>query len=104
MEEELGGLQELPTWVAVQLPEIRRAALFMRLFKRKLNATSAIEHYKASLVIKGSHQRRILDYDLVFSHVVLARTNSLFFSIVAANTLSATFLISKMHSFKGMLR
>jgi hypothetical protein len=87
MEEELRSLQELQTWVGVQLPESRRAIPCMWIFKRKLNADGTLERYKARLVIKGFHQRRNLDYDLVFAPVVRASTIRLFFSIVAAKDL-----------------
>jgi hypothetical protein len=89
MAEEFRGLQELHTWVAVQLPENRRAISCMWIFRRKLNADVTLERYKARLVIKGFHQRRNLDYDLVFAPVVRASTIRLFFSIVAAKDLDS---------------
>jgi hypothetical protein len=73
----------------------------MWIFKRKLNSDGTIERYKARLVIKGFHQRYMIDYDHVFVSVVRSSTVRLFFSIVASADLECHMIDIKNAFIQG---
>lgn len=70
MKREIDSLHSNDVWVLVKPPSNRKVVGSKWVFKRKVNADSEIERYKARLVAQGCTQRYGLDYEETFSPVV----------------------------------
>ena len=57
----------------VDLPDDRRAIENKWIFKRKTDADSSVAIYKARIVAKGFRQVQGVDYDEIFSLVVMLK-------------------------------
>jgi hypothetical protein len=69
MKEEMDSLVNNHTWDLVQLPAGKRALQNKWVYKLK-EEYGGIKRYKARLVVKGFAQKKGLDFDEIFSHVV----------------------------------
>ena len=70
MEKEMESLRSNDVWELVEPPRNRKVIGSKWVFKKKVNADGAVEHYKARLVAQGCAQRFGLDYEETFSPVV----------------------------------
>ena len=70
MQEELGQLQKMGTWILVPPPADARPIQNKWVFCRKFNKEGIIVKHKARLVAKGFSQRPGHDYNETFSPVV----------------------------------
>ncbi|XP_076925214.1 uncharacterized protein LOC143587953 [Bidens hawaiensis] len=70
MNSEMEALHRNNTWDLVDLPSGRKPIGCKWVYKIKYRATGEIDRYKARLVAKGFNQKKGIDFDETFSHVV----------------------------------
>ena len=73
MKSEMGSIYENNVWTLVELPDDRQAILYKWIFKRKTDANSSVTIYKARIVAKGFRQVQGVDYDEIFSLVLMLK-------------------------------
>ena len=61
-------------WTLVDPSEWAKSIGYKWVFKRKRGADGKVEIYKACLVAKGYHQQYDIDYDEIFSPVVMLKS------------------------------
>lgn len=76
MSDEIEALQSNHTWGLVLQLLSMNVVGSRWVFCVKCDANGSLERYKARLVAKGFHQRDGEDYNLTYSLVVKASTNS----------------------------
>ena len=69
MEEEMESLRKKYTWDVIALPDGRRVVGGKLVFKKRKNAVSHIENFKARLEAKGYSQVEGVDFNDIFSLV-----------------------------------
>ena len=69
MEEEMDSLVKNQTWDLVKLPAGKRALQNKWVYRLK-EADGGKKRYKARLVVKRFSQKKGIDFDEIFSHVV----------------------------------
>ena len=74
MKSEMGSMYENKVWTLIDLPDDRRAIENKWIFKRKADADSSVTIYKARLVAKGFRQVQGVDYNEIFSTVVMLKS------------------------------
>ena len=74
MKSEMGSMYENKVWTLVDFPDDRQAIENKWIFKRKTDADSSITIYKARLVEKGFDKVQGVDYDEIFSLVVMLKS------------------------------
>jgi hypothetical protein len=74
MKEEMDSLENNQTWYLVQLPMGKRALQNKWVYKLK-EEDGGEKRYKARLVVKGFAQKKGIDFDEIFSPVVLTGEN-----------------------------
>ena len=74
MKSEIGSMYENKVWTLVDLPDDRQAIENKCIFKRKMGADGSFTIYKARLVTKGFRQVQGVDYDEIFSLVVMLKS------------------------------
>ena len=67
-------MYENKVWTLVDLPDDRQAIENKWIFKRKIDADSSVTIYKARVVEKGFRQFQGVDYDEIFSIVVMLKS------------------------------
>jgi len=70
MHEEMQSLHENHTYDLVELPKGRRALKNKWVYRLKTEENNSKTRYKARLVVKGSSQRKGIDFEEIFSPVV----------------------------------
>jgi hypothetical protein len=80
MKSEIGSMYENKVWTLVDLPIDRQA---IEIFKKKTDADSNVTIYKARLVAKGFRQVQRVDYDEIFSLVVMLKSVRIMLAIAA---------------------
>ena len=76
MKSEMGSMYENKVWTLIDLPDDRRAIEIKWIFKRKTDADSSVIIYKARIVAKGFRQVQGVDYDEIFSLVLMLKSMS----------------------------
>ncbi|GKC69852.1 putative RNA-directed DNA polymerase, partial [Tanacetum coccineum] len=85
MNKEIEALNKNHTWDITELPSGRKPIGCKWIYKSKYKANGEIERYKARLVAKGFNQRKDIDYDETFSHVVKMVTVRCLISLAVQN-------------------
>ena len=67
-------MYENKVWTLMDLPDDRQAIENKWIFKRKTNADSSVTMYKARLVEKGFDKVQGVDYDEIFSLVMMLKS------------------------------
>ena len=70
MEDEMKSLHKNGTYELVELPKGKKALTNKWIFILKQDQHTFAPRYKARLVVKGFGQRKGIDFDEIFSHVV----------------------------------
>ena len=70
MQEEMKSLKENHTYDLVKLPKGKRSLKNKWVYKLKTEETTSKPRYKARLVVKGSSQKKGVDFEEIFSPVV----------------------------------
>ena len=70
MEEEMKSLKENQTYDLVKLPDGKRALKNKWVFKLKSEENNPNPRYKARIVVKGCHQKKVIDFEEIISPVV----------------------------------
>ena len=70
-------------WTLVDPPEGIKSIGCMWIFKKKKDTYRKVETYKAYLVVKGYHQRYGIDYDEIFSPMVMLKSIRIMLAIAA---------------------
>ena len=70
MEDEMKSLHENGTYELVELPKTKKALTNKWIFTLKQDQHTFAPRYKARLVVKGFGQRKGIDFDEIFIHVV----------------------------------
>ena len=73
MTSEIGSMCENKVWTLVELPDNRHAIETKWIFKRKTEADSSVTIYKARLVAIFSRQVQGVEYDEIFSLVLMLK-------------------------------
>ena len=74
MKSEMGSMYENKVWTLMDLPDDRQAIENKWIFKRKTDADSSVTIYKARLVAKGFCQVQGVDYNEIFSLIVMLKS------------------------------
>ncbi|KAE8657742.1 hypothetical protein F3Y22_tig00116983pilonHSYRG00074 [Hibiscus syriacus] len=74
MQEEIEALHKNNTWDLVPLPQGRKPIGNKWVFKIKRNGDDQVERYRTRLVVKGYAQKEGIDFNEIFSPVVLLTT------------------------------
>ena len=69
MDEEMDSLVRNQTWDLVELPAKKRALQNKWVYRLK-EEDGGKKRYRARLVVKGFTQKKGIDFDEIFSHVV----------------------------------
>ena len=83
MKSEMGSMYENKVWTLVDLPDDRQAMENKWIFKRKTDADSSVTIYKARLVAKKIRQVQGIEYDEIFSLVVMLKSVRIMLAIAA---------------------
>ena len=86
MDDEMRSLEKNDTWVLTELPAGKRALLNKWVFRIKTEPDGK-RRFKARLVVKGYSQRKGINYDEIFSHVVKLTSIRILLSVVASANL-----------------
>jgi len=70
MQDEMKSLHDNHTFDLVKLPKGKKALKNRWIYKVKQERNSTSPMYKARLVVKGFRQRKCIDFNEIFSHVV----------------------------------
>ena len=70
MQDEMKSLHDNHTFELVKLPKGKRALTNRWIYRVKQEEHTSQPRYKARLVVKGFRQRKGIDFDEIFSHVV----------------------------------
>ena len=76
MKSEMGSMYENKVWTLVDLPDDRQAIENKWIFKKKTNADGNVTVYGAQLVAKAFRQVQGVDYDEIFSLVLMLKSLS----------------------------
>ena len=76
MKSETRSMYENKVWTLIDLPIDRRVIEIKWIFKRKTDADSSVTIYKARIVAKGFRQVQGVDYDEIFSLVLMLKSLS----------------------------
>ena len=83
MEEEM-SIHKNDTWELTELPKGKKAIGCKWVYTKKQGSVKEdIVRYKARLVAKGYTQRERIDYDEVFSHIVMHSSIQILLALVA---------------------
>ena len=74
MKSEMGSMYENKVWTLVDLPDDRQAIENKWIGKRKTDADSSVTIYKARIVAKGFRQVQGVDYNEIFSTIVMLKS------------------------------
>ena len=74
MKSEMRSMYENKVWTLIDLPNDRRAIEIKWIFKRKTDADSSVTIYKARFVAKGFRQVQGVEYDEIFSLVMMIKS------------------------------
>ncbi|GKD85212.1 retrovirus-related pol polyprotein from transposon TNT 1-94 [Tanacetum coccineum] len=74
MQEEIEALHKNKTWELVPLPGGKKPIGNKWVYKIKRNSDDQVERYRARLVVKGYAQKEGINFNKIFSHVVLMTT------------------------------
>ena len=74
MQEEIEALHKNNTWDLVPLPQGRKPIGNKWVFKIKRNGDDQVERYRVRLVVKRYAQKECIDFNEIFSPVVLLTT------------------------------
>jgi hypothetical protein len=102
MKEEMDSLVNNQTWDLVQLPTGKRALQNKWVYKLK-EEDGGKKWYKARLVVKGFAQKKGIDFDEIFSHVVKMTSIRTILSLVAVEYLHLEQLDVKITFLHGDL-
>lgn len=83
MESEYSSLIENNTWSLCDLQAVKKAINCKWVFKSETDNNGNIVRFKARLVAKGCSQRKGIDYDETYSHVVRYTSIRYLFALVA---------------------
>ena len=83
MKSEMRSMYENKVWTLVDLPNDRRAIKNKWIFKRKTDADSSVTIYKARIVAKGFRQVQGVDYNEIFSLVLMLKSVRIMLAIAA---------------------
>lgn len=103
MQEEIKAMRTNNTWDIVPLPEGRKAVGSKWVFKLKRNANGDFVRYKARLVAQGYSQKYGVDYNEVFSPVVMHTTFRMLLSVAAKRNLIVQHIDAKTAFLNGNL-
>ena len=70
MQEEMDSLQKNNTYMLVKLPKGKKSLRNKWVYKLKKDGRGNLVKYKARLILKGFGQKKGIDFDAIFSHVV----------------------------------
>ena len=74
MKSEMGSMYENKVWTLVDLPDDRQAIENKWIFKRKTDGDSSVTICKSRIVEKGFWQIQGVDYDEIFSLIVMLKS------------------------------
>ena len=83
MKAEMGSMYENKVWTLIDLPNDRWAIEIKWIFKRKTDADSSVTLYNLELSQKGFRQVQGVDYDEIFSLVVMLKSVRIMLAIAA---------------------
>ena len=83
MKSEMESMEINNVWTLVDPPEGVKPIGCKWIFKRKRDTDEKVETYKAHLVAKGYRQRYGIDYDEIFSPVVMLKSIRIMLAIAA---------------------
>ena len=83
MKSEIGSMYENEVCTLTDLPDDRRAIENKWIFKKKTNIDGSVTIYKARLVAKGFRQIQGVDYNEIFSTVVMLKSIRIMLAIAA---------------------
>ena len=86
MKEEMDSLIKNQTWDLVKLPTRKRALKNKWVYRLK-EEDEGKKRYKARLVVKGFAQKKGIDFDEIFSHVVKMTSIRTILSLLAVEDL-----------------
>jgi hypothetical protein len=86
MKEEMDSLVNNHTWDLVQFPAGKRTLHNKWVYRLKEEDGGKI-WYKARLVVKGFAQKKVIDFDEIFSHVVKMNSIRTILSLVVVEDL-----------------
>ena len=70
MQEEMKSLKKNNTYELMKLPKGKKALRNKWVYKLKKDGKGNLVEYKPPLVVKGFGQKKGIDFDKIFSHVV----------------------------------
>ena len=83
MKSEMRSMYENKVWTLVNLPDDRRAIENKWIFKRKTDTDSSVTIYKALIIEKGFWQVQGVEYDEIFSLVLMLKSVRIMLAIAA---------------------
>ena len=83
MKSEMESMKVNDVWTLVDPPEGVKPIGCKWVFKRKRGADGKVETYKARLVTKDYRQHYVINYDEIFSPVVMLKSIRIMLAIVA---------------------
>ena len=83
MKSEMESMKTNNVWTLVDPPEGIKPIGCKWIFKKKKDADEKVETYKVHLIAKGYCQRYGIDYDEIFSPVVMLKSIQIMFAIAA---------------------
>ena len=98
MQEEMESLQKNNTYELVKFPKKRKALRNKWVYKLKDGKGNLVK-YKARLVVKGFGQKKGIDFNEVFSHVVKLSSIRIILGLATNQDLKIEQLDDKLHFF-----
>ncbi|KAJ8478075.1 hypothetical protein OPV22_021802 [Ensete ventricosum] len=83
MNSEMDFMYSNKVWNLVDAPEGIVPIGCKLIFKKKIEVDGNVETYKARLIAKGYRQRQRVDYDEIFSHIVMLKSIRIILTIAA---------------------
>ena len=83
MRSKIESMKVNDVWILVDLSEEVKSIRCKWVFKRKRSADEKVETYKAHFVIKGYRQHYGIDYDEIFSLVIMLKFIQIMLAIAA---------------------
>jgi len=83
MKSEIESMHENQVWNLIDPPEGVMPIECKWIYKKKIDADGNVHVYKARLVTKGFRQIQGIDYDEIFSHVVMLKSVRILLAIAA---------------------
>ena len=103
MQDEMDSLQENYTYDLVELPKGKRACRNKQVYKVRIGEVDNTPKYKARIVVKGFKQKKGVDFDKIFTTIVMMTFNQTIMSIATSMDLKIKRLDAKTTFLHGHL-